>query len=353
MIKLSYSEIVSKIKEKSDLSESEIEQRVKDKMKQLSGLISKEGAAHIIANELGVKVLESLSGKVKIKDIHSGMRNLEVYGKVLKKYELREFKRNERSGKVANFLIGDETGTTKVVLWNDLTDKFSLFKEGDIVKIENALARDNNERVELHLNSVSLLVVNPPGISITVKPMEQSSAQTTAKGLRKSIKELAENDTNIELLATIVQVYDPKFFELCPECNARAKSTENGFACATHGIVAPKYGYVLNMHLDDGTDNVRAVLWRAQILELVNMPEQDFLKFRESPFEFEGKKTELLGNIVKTVGKVNKNQTFNNTEFVVQSISLHPDPEKEIERLMPKQDKPEVKPEIKTAPKKP
>ena len=67
-------------------------------MKQLSGLISKEGAAHIVANELGIKLFDSFTGKLQIKNIIAGLRNVETVGKVLQVYELREFTTNERQG---------------------------------------------------------------------------------------------------------------------------------------------------------------------------------------------------------------------------------------------------------------
>jgi hypothetical protein len=217
------------------------------------------------------------------------------------------------------------------VLWNDLTDKFALFNEGDVIKIDNAYSRDNAGRKELHLTGNSALVVNPPGITIKVSPMQQTEP---TKGLRKQIKDLAENDNNIELLATIVQVYDPRFFEVCPECGRRAKGdAESGYKCETHGTVDPKFRQVLNIHLDDGTGNTRAVLWAKQVLDLVGMSDEQFLKFKESPAEFETKKTELLGNIVKFVGRVNKNQTFDSIEFVVQHVEANPNPEEELKRL--------------------
>ena len=50
MIKIPYEQIVERIKTNANISEDEIKERVNAKMKQLSGLISKEGAAHIVAN---------------------------------------------------------------------------------------------------------------------------------------------------------------------------------------------------------------------------------------------------------------------------------------------------------------
>jgi hypothetical protein len=67
MIKITSEQIIEKISQKTQLSKEDIVSKIKAKMDQLSGLISKDGAAHIIANELGVKLFEE--GKLKIKDI--------------------------------------------------------------------------------------------------------------------------------------------------------------------------------------------------------------------------------------------------------------------------------------------
>ena len=64
ILKLNYDELISKIKEKG-LQEQEIETKITEKLEQLNGLISKEGAAHLIANELGVKLFEDV-GEIKI-----------------------------------------------------------------------------------------------------------------------------------------------------------------------------------------------------------------------------------------------------------------------------------------------
>ena len=56
MIKIPYEVLFEKIKEKTNLPEQEIIAEIQERMNQLSGLISKEGAAHILANELGIKL---------------------------------------------------------------------------------------------------------------------------------------------------------------------------------------------------------------------------------------------------------------------------------------------------------
>jgi len=122
MIKISYEQIVERIKKEANISEVEIEEKINQKMKQLSGLISKEGAGHIVANEFGIKLFDSFSGKLQIKNILAGLRNVETVGKVLQLYELREFTTNERQGKVASLVIGDDTGTFSSFLMDKNTD---------------------------------------------------------------------------------------------------------------------------------------------------------------------------------------------------------------------------------------
>lgn len=325
MIKIPYERIVELIKESGKISEEELNSRIQAKLDQLSGLISKEGAAHIVANELGVKLMEQGSGKLQIKNILSGMRNVEVLGKVLAVYEIREFTREGKAGKVGSFLVGDETGLIRVTCWHDQTDKMKDLQKDDVVKITNAYARDNQGRKELSLNDQSDIVINPKGEDVgeVAKPKPAE---------RKRIADLQEADNGVELLATVVQVFDLRFFEVCPQCKKRARPRDAEYACEQHGIVAPDYGYVLNLFIDDGSENIRAVFFREQIQQLLGKNHEQILHFREIPETFDEAKHELLGQIVRLTGKVTKNSMFDRLEFNVFRAA-QADPEEELRRL--------------------
>jgi len=325
MIKIPYEEIILKINEKSNIPVSEIEDRVDKKLKQLSGLISREGAAHIIANELGVKIFEPLSGKLQIKNILSGMRDVETVGKVLQVYDTREFLKGDALSKVASMLIGDETGTIRVVMWGSQADNASKIGQNPIVKIIGGYVRENNGRKEIHLNDRSQLLINPKD--------EKINFSVEVSGSRKEIKNLNEDDIDVELLGTIVQVFDIKFYEICPRCSKRAKPSADLFECSEHGNVIPGYAYVLNSILDDGTETIRCVFFRNQLDRLLNMTQEQLLKFRQEPADFEAVKNELVGTMVKLNGRVNKNSLFNRLEFVVNYVDTNPNPEEELKRL--------------------
>jgi replication factor A1 len=311
-MQLPLNEIIDRIKESTALSSEEIESKISEKSKQLSGLISKEGAAQIIANELGVKLFQ-VEGSVKIDKIVGGMRSVETVGKIVKKYDVSVFKTSDGSeGKVGSLMLGDDTGRIRLTFWHDMTDKLSNFKEGDTLEVIDAYSRVNNNRVELHMTNNSKFNLNPPGVEIG-EVKEYTSR-------RKKIADLSENDENIEVLATIVQVFEPRFFEICPECNRRARPNDGIYKCMEHGEVKPAYSYVMNVVIDDGTDNLRAVCFRNQAKVLVGKEEEEVLKYRTDPSSFEEVKQDLLGMMVKMVGRVTKNSMFDRLEFVSQMV---------------------------------
>tara|TARA_B100000315_G_C14591439_1_gene596072 strand:- start:3484 stop:4488 length:1005 start_codon:yes stop_codon:yes gene_type:complete len=324
MIKIPYEQIAERIKKEANISESEFTGKIEQKMKQLSGLISKEGAAHIVANELGIKLFDAFTGKLQIKNIIAGLRNVEAVGRVLQTYELREFTTNERQGKVASLIIGDETGTVRVVMWGDQADNIKNINKDMTLKIVGGYVKDNNGNIELHMNDRSQVIINPPGENI------ENVKQYTAE--RKTIAKLTENE-NAEILGTIVQIFDPRFFEVCPQCSKRVKSAEGAFVCDTHNNVEPDYSYVLNLIVDDGTENIRAVFFRESMNKLINSNKEKILEYKDNPEKFEEVKTELLGNIVKISGRIKKNLFFDRIEIVANDVSLNPNPEEEIKRL--------------------
>ncbi len=338
MIKMPYEDIIKKITENSSLSESEIESRIKDKMDQLSGLVSKDGAANIIANELGVKLFENLTGKITIEKILPGMRSVETVGKVIAKYDVKEFHTNNRDGKVGSMIIGDETGSVRVVCWGDQTDKMNQVKQGDIIIVKEGYIRENNGTKEIHLNDRSLMTINPPGETIgevKTDTMKSGSYQ------RKQISDITESQSNIELLGTIVQTFEPKFFEVCPQCGGRARPQNGEFICGQHGSVNPDYSYLVTLYLDDGTENIRTVFFREQVEKLLGKSKSEVLEYKDTPEKFEDVKTELLGNIIKVMGRSKKNEMFDRIEFTADDVDIKPDPEEEIKILKQNQPKEE------------
>lgn len=326
MFKIPLPEVKEKILASNKITPRDLEIRIKDKINELSGLISEEGAAHIIANELGIELISQSQGPLKIKEIYAGMRNVSAVGKVLRKFEPREFSKNDKKGRVCSCVLGDETGTIRVVFWNDQVSLLDKVQEDDVLQIKAGYVKENNGGRELHLGERSEIAINPAGVSVN------NVRQGTAAYVRKTIAELKEGDEGAEILGTIIQVFDPRYFTVCSQCNKRVTEQDGTAQCADHGIVQPIFSYVMNLVVDDGSGNIRGVFWKNQTNQLLQKSEQEMNLYRENQAGFEDVKTDLLGEQIKMTGRIKKNEMFDRLEFNVQLVEKAK-PEEELARL--------------------
>jgi len=250
----------------------------------INNLISKQGAAHIVANEYGVRVFEPQiqeERKVTIKELLPALRNVEVCGKIIKLFEVRSFKTASREGRVANMTIADETGSCRLVLWDEkqLQEvEAGNIKEGDIVRVKNGYVRSNQfSGNEVHMGNQATWEINPEGVAF-------SGIQSEAPVTMKHINELQENET-VEVIGTVVQLFEPRFYDSCPECRKKVVFGEDGeIQCATHGKVEPVAQAILNMVFDDGTDNIRVVCFRELVKQVLEV--DDVFVLRDNPDQF-------------------------------------------------------------------
>lgn len=327
MMGLTYEDVIERIKE-SGYSAEEIEEKIRGKLNQLSDLISREGAAHIVANELGIKLFENFI--LKINRVQAGMSSINLIGKVVKLYDVKEFKTEKRSGKVANFSFGDDTGIIRVVFWDEKMIKLieaGQIKDGDILKLKNGYGRDNNGFKEVHFGSKGEIEINPENVEVEV--IDKPALGFT----KKKLNELKEGENNVGVFGTIVQVFEPRFYDSCPECGKKVEVEGDKFKCIMHGYVSPKPIPILNLFFDDGTDNIRVVAFRNQAEELLGKTYSQILELKDNAGKFEDAKAEILGKQIVIVGRVVKNIMFDRLELNCQRI-LDMEPSKVIEELV-------------------
>lgn len=323
MITVPYETILEKIREKTGLAVGEIEDKIKEKMNQLAGLVSREGAAHIIANEHGVKLFDEETGRLKIQSLLPGMRNVEITGRVKDIFEARSFQSGTRTGTVGSFLIADETSSIRIVLWGSQTDKLKELEKGMVVKVQFAYVKDNQGRKEVHLRDNSNIILNPP---------DEVVGQIPEAGARKTISALTEQDDSVEVVGIIVQAFDPKFFEVCPHCNRKVRQQNTDRLCDTHGPVVPTLSYVANTVLDDGTATIRTVFFSNQLQRLAGRSHEELQAVNSQLGAFETIRQEIVGKPIKLAGRVKKNTVVDRLEFVANRV-FDVDPREEIERL--------------------
>ncbi|WP_340819892.1 OB-fold nucleic acid binding domain-containing protein [Methanolobus sp. WCC4] len=96
----------------------------------------------------------------QIKDIQNGMGDINIRARVLDISDVRTFnKRDGGTGKVANILIGDETGKIRVTLWDEMSDLTNELEVDDSVEIINGYAKENNfnQQVEMQVGNRSVI----------------------------------------------------------------------------------------------------------------------------------------------------------------------------------------------------
>ncbi|MFC2143327.1 OB-fold nucleic acid binding domain-containing protein [Candidatus Aenigmatarchaeota archaeon] len=298
-------DVVNKIVSLSGLSETEIVNKIEDKKAELSGMVSDEGAAYMVARELGISMLKE--DKLKIKDIVDGMKSVSIVAKLIKLRE-HEYSTEKSKGFLASLILGDETGTIKLTLWNEEMNRIEGIKEGDVVHIFGYVKKNNLDELELRLGYGGHI--------------EKSDAEIKLKheAKRKSICDFQEGEL-VEVKAAFLQIFESNvFYEICPFCSTRIKK-ENNYYCEDHGAVTPDHGIVLSGIVDDGTGNIRAVLFGGNAEFLLG------LKTKEAWTVFDNEKSLSslynrinLGKEYLLEGKIRKNKFFNRLEFVVNSI---------------------------------
>jgi replication factor A1 len=296
-----YEMLVDKISRAAALAKEEVERKIEAKKAKLSGLISKEGAAQIVAAELGVNFENEM---FKVSELIPGMKKVNLVGKIINIFPVREYNKNGRQGKIGSFILADETGSLRAVLWD--TNHISLIEKDeikldDVVEVRNATMREH----EMHLTSFS--EIKKSSVAIENVKRDRNFSE-------KCIKDIQENQP-VKFRATIVQFFPPRFFHVCPECGKKAVQGAEGFDCQAHGRVQAKERAILNLVVDDGTESIRVVLFSEQINKLTK--EEDL----REPEKLSLIREDILGTEVFITGTAKKNQLFNNIEMGVSDIS--------------------------------
>ena len=304
-----YKQLLEFISQNSGIAIDEIERRVEAKRAKLAGLISKEGALQVIAAELNINFDKQ---SIKISQIVPGMRKINLVGKVINLFPIKEYNKNGRSGRIGSFILADETSNIRTVLWDEnhigLIANGQIYQEG-FIEITNATLRNG----ELHLTSFSELKPSSKNIGNIVLNKPAS---------KKEISKFNPNDV-VTTRAFIVQMYEPKFFQVCPECKKKANELNE---CLTHGKVVPEKRVLLSFVIDDGSESIRAVMFSEQLEKIFTKEELETQEL------FAIKKSELLGKEVIISGQVRRNPMYNSNEFFVSGL-IDIDLDKLIEEL--------------------
>lgn len=276
-----YGRLVERMAASLSIPVEEIERKIEAKRAKLSGLISKEGAAQIVAAEMGVTFDNAL---LKIAELAEGMKRAHLIGKITQIFPVRSFSKNGKEGKVASFLLGDDSSNIRVALWdvNHITlVEDGTLKVGSVVEIANGGVRNG----ELHLGAFSDIK-----LSNEVLDGVQTHRTLAAGKLRD-----ARIGMDMKVRATVVQIFEPKFFDSKQDANVKRA--------------------LYNAVIDDGTETMRCVFGNEQAIAL-GMDSEKILDIAAFP----AFKEAVLGEEKYFVGSFKNNAYFNKIEMSLRGV---------------------------------
>ncbi len=273
--------------------------------------MSVEGAAYIVAKELGVAIIKQ--ERLDIAHVLPGMQNVDMIGKITRISPVREFSTEKAKGRVANITIADETGSVRMSLWNDEISGIEGLEVGDVVRARGYVKEDNLGNPEIRLGRYGSLMKSDE--DVTVKEIRRSVERT-------SISQLTEGGYK-EMRAPLLQIFESNlFYEICPTCKRRVKLGENDeFVCSDHGVVEPDYGLIVSGIADDGTGSIRIVFFNENAEKILGLPAEEAKKLFDKKKKLDAVLSLIpLGKEFVFEGRARRNQLFDRLEFIVSNV---------------------------------
>ncbi len=188
----------------------------------------------------------------KIANLREGMGDVHVQGTIRAKFRKTTFSRGDGEGVVANLSIGDETGQTRLVLWDEQAEWFDKIEIDDMIRIESGYVRlDRNKVPELHVGRRGRITRHG---AATVERSSTSPARTL------SLKDVRAGDYVTAVGVVVVANHGIKTF-------VRKDGSE---------------GKRLVLILADATGQVRAVAWGSAADELSDLTEGTLLRLENA-----------------------------------------------------------------------
>lgn len=310
-------ELIGRISEDAGIDEEEIQDRVASKVEELSGLVSEEGAAHLVAREEGIELAEAEEKELSVENIVPGMNRVDLHAKVVDISDVNTFERDEgEEGSVRNIVLADGTGTVRMTLWDEQTEIGGKLDEGDSIEVNGAYSREDNR------GNVELRVGDETTIGMLDEDIGEVSDNTSSAGgyQRVRTRGVMNEGSNYEIQGTLVEVYteDP-FYAACPECQKKVDEEEGSAVCEEHGEVDPVDNLIISAIIDDGYGNIRAVFFRERAEELL---QSDELDGDEEAVHRQAE--EVKGGNILVRGNARYNDFFNRTELIGDEVEVLP-----------------------------
>jgi replication factor A1 len=219
------------------------------------------------------------SEEMKISNLQDRLFSITVKVKIQRVFNLSTFtkKKDDSEGKVLSMIVADDTGTARLVFWDDRAEEMEDAQANEIIRVTGAytkLNRDGNE-IEIHAGNAAKIDRELKDKIKTVKASAVSSISSTPLGM-KNIGDLTTNMWDVDIEGKVATVYDVKTF-------TKKDGSE---------------GQVRNVVIADQTSKIRVTFWDEDVDKIAKVKEGDVIRIIHG-YTKEG----FRGGLEFTVGK--------------------------------------------------
>lgn len=240
-------DLIAKIlAQRKDLTREKIETLIEEKKREAQDLLSDQGAARLVAEELLVETEPVGVLSITVRDLVAGLNDVTLTGKVVASEPVKEFLRQDGStGRVLKIVLSDETGKIGCAIWDEKADLVLKYGDptGKSVTVRHGYTRAGL-RGDIELN------VGERG-DVTISPELETPEPVTIT----SIGDIKEPVIELNVLGIIHS--KPRLYEF----------ERNG-----------QKGAVLRTVLADSTGSMSLAAWNEKAQELRNIKRGDILR---------------------------------------------------------------------------
>ena len=314
-------EVLNNLQKLTNVPKEMLLEKIESKRKEMRGLLSFEGAAHLIGKEFGINLFNKSEKTLQIKDLVTGMKNCNFFGTIFKVSKINEFKRKDSSiGRVINLFIGDTSGFVKLALWDKQVTlvEDGTIKIGNQIELVNAIVKENTYGdLEISIGKYGTIKIAENKNLPTAEEMNEK--YLSGKVSRVQLKDIFPGA--VEVTGTVVDVFRGNFiFNTCSICGTKMSDQEGKLVCSSHGSVESNPALVLSFLIDDGTENIRAVSFKQSAEKLLGLTAGEL---KDQEFEDRNKfiSERLIGKQLLLKGRAKRNKIFDRIEIIADEVS--------------------------------
>lgn len=208
--------------------------------------------------ELGVDFSTTAKDVMKISELEENTYDVSLKVKVQRVFRVSTFtKKDGNDGKVLAMVVADESGSTRLVFWDDKADEVEGIEAGEVIKVNRAYTRPNRDgsEIEVHVGRSSVIERGLKEEIDTAESTPTFSSSAEPLGM-KDIADLEIGMSDVDIEGKIATIYEMKTF-------TRKDGGE---------------GQVQNIVIADQTSKIRVTFWSEDIDQISKAKEGDVIK---------------------------------------------------------------------------